>query len=230
MILTKLFIVFVTAYLLGSLSFAIIISKGIYKKDVRQFGSGNAGMTNMLRTFGKKAATFTIIGDALKGVVAVLVARWLFYIPEFAPIATNNIIIGSFSFHVTGEFLLELAMYLAVFGALLGHLYPVFFGFKGGKGMGVIAGSMMATTPITLSLALAIFLAIAFGAKIVSLASIVASISYFFITLLYFKFTGTFSILNLISATILPLIICYSHRANIKRLLNGTEYKFGQKK
>ncbi|MEG1862519.1 MAG: glycerol-3-phosphate 1-O-acyltransferase PlsY [Oscillospiraceae bacterium] len=230
MILPKLFFVLLISYLLGSLSFAIIVSKGIYKKDIRQFGSGNAGMTNILRTFGKKAAALTIIGDVLKGFVSVMIARLLFHIPKYAPQAISDILIGGLSFQVSGEFLLELSMYLAVFGSLLGHLYPVFFGFKGGKGMSVISGSMMATTPITLSIALGIFLAIAFGAKIVSLASIVASVSYFFITLIYFKLTNTFSILNMISATVLPLIILYAHRANIKRLINGTEYKFGKKK
>ena len=76
--LTKWIIIAVEAYLLGSLSFSIIVSKGIYKKDIRSFGSGNAGMTNVLRTFGKKAAALTIAGDVLKGTVAVLIARLLF--------------------------------------------------------------------------------------------------------------------------------------------------------
>lgn len=233
MIFPKLLFVFVISYLLGSLNFGIIISKYIYKKDVRQFGSGNAGMTNMLRTFGKKAAAMTIVGDAAKGVISVLIARYVFsayYGGMYAPQTTVGIALGSASFSVSGEFLYELAMYLAVAGAFLGHLYPIFFGFKGGKGMGVIAGALITTTPITLSIALAIFLIIAFTVKIVSLASIVAAISYFFITLVYFKVTGTFSILNLLASIIFPSVIVYAHRANIKRLLNGTEYKFGQKK
>ena len=225
MVLGKLIFVLLASYLLGSLSFAIIVSKGVYKKDVRQYGSGNAGMTNMLRTFGKKAAILTIVGDVLKGVISVVIARVTF--ASYQTLDTVSIFADT---TVSGEFVFELAMYLAVLGSFLGHLYPIFFKFKGGKGMSVIAGAMITTTPVTLSIALAIFIAIAFGVKIVSLASVTASISYFFITLAYFKITGTFSMLNLISSIVFPLFIVYSHRSNIKRLLNGTEHRFGQKK
>ena len=229
-IFVKLILVFILSYLIGSLSFAIIVSKGLYKKDVREFGSGNAGMTNILRTFGKKAAFLTITGDILKGFLSVVIARMIFTPAGFMPQAVHQVIMLGKTFNFTGEFLLELAMYLAVLGSFLGHLYPVYFGFKGGKGMSVIAGAMMATTPITLTIALLVFLVIAFTFKIVSLASIVSSVSYLFITLIYFKITDSFSALSLMAAIIFPSLIVYAHRENVKRLLNGTEYKFGQKK
>ena len=229
-VFAKWLITFVASYLLGSLSFAIIVSKGIYKKDIRSFGSGNAGMTNILRTFGKKAAALTITGDALKGTISVLVARMLFATNTFLPEATNSFIIFNREFHYSSNLYMEIAIYLAVLGSFLGHLYPCFFQFKGGKGVSVVAGSLIAATPITLCLALSIFLIIAFTTKIVSLSSIIACSSYFFITLIYFWINQTVSIPNLIASFLLPAVIVWSHRANIKRLMNGTEYKFGQDK
>lgn len=222
----KFLSIFIVAYLLGSVSFAILVSKLFFKKDIRSFGSGNAGMTNVLRTFGKKAAAITVAGDALKGTAAVFFARFVFSFPPDMAQGKNAI----FNIEITNYDMLEIAMYLAVLGAFLGHLYPLYFKFKGGKGVSVIAGAMLATTPITLSLALSLFIIIAFASKMVSLASIISSTAYFFITLAYFKITGTFSPLNLMASIIFPSFIVFSHRANIKRLINGTEYKFGQKK
>ncbi len=213
--IVQYFAAFIVAYFLGSLNFGVIISKLVYKKDIRTFGSGNAGMTNMLRTFGKKAAAMTVTGDALKGTIAVLIAR---------DISGYWVMFSSSS---SAE---EFTLYIAVVGAVLGHMYPIFFKFKGGKGMAVVAGAMIAVTPITLLLALSVFLVIAFGVKIVSLASVVSSVSYIFITLIYFYLTQTFSMINLLVAMGLVTMIIYSHRANIKRLINGTEYKFGQPK
>ncbi len=213
-------IAFLIAYLLGSLNFGVIISKLVYKKDIRTFGSGNAGMTNMLRTFGKKAAVLTVTGDALKGVLSTIIARFI----------ADYWVMFSTAAEARASFDQELTLYIAVLGAVLGHMYPLYFKFKGGKGMAVVAGAMIAVTPITLLLALTIFLFIAFGIKIVSLASVVASVSYLLITLVYFYVTNTFSIINLVIGSGLVLMIVYSHRSNIKRLLNGTEYKFGQDK
>lgn len=220
MIYLKLAVVFVVSYLLGSLSFAIIISKGIYKKDIRQFGSGNAGMTNVLRTFGKGAAAMTLAGDALKGALAVFFAK------AFMSHYRSVVMPGGLSY----EFVYDCAVYIAVFGAFIGHLYPVYFGFRGGKGISVACGAMMAATPLCTRAALGIFIIIVIFTRIVSLASIVSSCSYFFITLIAFRITGEFSLPNLVTAVVVPAIIVYAHRANIKRLLNGTEYRFGDKK
>ena len=101
------------AYLLGSLSFSIIVTRLLYHKDIRTFGSGNAGMTNVLRTFGKGAAALTIVGDIGKGILAVLLAKW-----AFGAFTAADPIYGA---------------YIAAFCAVLGHVYPVYFGFKGGK-------------------------------------------------------------------------------------------------
>ena len=218
------------AYLLGSLSFSIIVSKGLYKKDIRTFGSGNAGMTNVLRTFGKKAAALTITGDVLKGTVAVLIARLIFLnspVTEELHYAFN--MFGR-EIYFSNNLNAEIGLYIAVLGAFLGHMFPLYFGFKGGKGVSVIAGSMIAVTPITLLTALGLFFIIVFSTKIVSLGSIIAPPTYIIWTLIQVYITQTVSVPNLVAAVVFPSAIIWSHRTNIRRLLNGTEYKFGQNK
>ena len=226
----KWIIIAIESYLLGSLSFSIIVSKGLYKKDIRTFGSGNAGMTNVLRTFGKKAAALTITGDVLKGTFAVIIARLLF-------INTPVLMIQRYAFTMFGreiffsnQLMMEIGLYIAVLGAVLGHMYPLYFGFKGGKGVSVVAGAMIAVTPITLLIALSIFFVIVFTTKIVSLGSIIAPPTYIIWTLCQVYITQTVSVPNLIAAVLFPSLIVWTHRTNIKRLLNGTEYKFGQNK
>ena len=226
----KWIIIFVQAYLLGSLSFSIIVSKGIYKKDIRTFGSGNAGMTNVLRTFGKKAAALTITGDVLKGTTAVLVARLLFAGTQATMEANFAFNMFSREIYFSNNLYMEIGLDIAVLGAFLGHMFPVYFGFKGGKGVSVIAGSMIAVTPITLLTALMLFFIIVFSTKIVSLGSIIAPPTYIIWTLIQVYITQTVSVPNLIAAVVFPSAIIWSHRTNIKRLLNGTEYKFGQNK
>ncbi len=231
MISLRFMLVFIVSYLLGSISFAIVISKGIYKKDIRDFGSGNAGMTNILRTFGKKAAVLTFAGDTLKGAAAVWFARFIMrdMIIPTAPVATNSLIIFSHEINYTSIEVAETAVFIAVFGAILGHLYPIYFKFKGGKGISVICGSMLAATPITTAISFSLFFLIVFTTRIVSLASILSCCSYPFVTMAYFAITDTFSRPNLIASLFFPLIVIYTHRANIKRLIHGTEYKFGKK-
>ena len=226
----KWIIIFVQAYLLGSLSFSIIVSKGIYKKDIRTFGSGNAGMTNVLRTFGKKAAALTITGDVLKGTTAVLVARLLFAGTQATMEANFAFSMFGREIYFSNNLYMEIGLYIAVLGAFLGHMFPVYFGFKGGKGVSVIAGSMIAVTPITLLTALMLFFIIVFSTKIVSLGSIIAPPTYIIWTHIQVYITQTVSVPNLIAAVVFPSAIIWSHRTNIKRLLNGTEYKFGQNK
>ncbi len=227
----KWVIIAVESYLLGSLSFSIIVSKAMFKKDIRTFGSGNAGMTNILRTFGKKAAALTITGDVLKGTVAVLIARMLFsFDMQFVPEATNCFIMFGKTIYFSGNVYMEIGMYIAVLGAVLGHMFPIFFNFKGGKGVSVVAGAMLAVTPITLLMSLGVFFIIVFSTKIVSLGSIFGPLTYPIWTLGQFYITGRASVPNLVAAVVFPLIIVWAHRTNIKRLLNGTEYKFGQDK
>lgn len=218
------------AYLLGSLSFSIIVTKLLYKKDIRSFGSGNAGMTNVLRTFGKKAAALTITGDVLKGTVSVLFARFMF-------MGTGTTMNLNHAFTMFGRDIvysntlyLEIGLYIAVLGAFLGHTFPLYFGFKGGKGVSVIAGAMLAVTPVKLLLALSIFFIIVFTSKIVSLGSVLAPPTYMIFTLIDVYIKGVVSVPNLIAAVVFPAGLIWTHRTNIKRLLNGTEYKFGQNK
>ena len=226
----KWIIVAVEAYLLGSLSFSIIVSKGLYKQDIRTFGSGNAGMTNILRTFGKKAAALTITGDVLKGTVAVLIARLLFMNEPVLLIHRYAFTLFGREIFFSNQITMEIALYIAVLGAVLGHMFPIYFGFKGGKGVSVVAGSMVAVTPITLLIALTIFFVIVFTTKIVSLGSIFAPLTYPIWTLCQVYITQTVSVPNLVAAILFPSLIVWTHRTNIKRLLNGTEYKFGQNK
>ena len=129
------------AYLLGSIDTGILVSKFIYHDDVRNHGSGAAGMTNMLRTFGKRAAAMTAAGDVLKGVLAVCIGRWLFTF-------------------LSGEtFSAYLGVYLAAILAVVGHLKPLYFGFKGGKGVLVAGGAILAVQPALIPFLLVIFLA-----------------------------------------------------------------------
>ena len=216
MIYLTLALIFLIGYLLGSISFAVVISKIFYKQDIRNFGSGNAGMTNVLRTFGVKAAAATFAGDFLKGTFSVLISKAIMNSAGLAGV--ENI-----------DFFKDLALYIVVAGALIGHLKPVFFGFKGGKGISVAFGSMMAgTPPITLA-AFGVWLVVVALTNYVSLASILAVAGYGLFTFVSFYITGTYSVPHGVAAVVLPAIIIYAHRSNIKRLLNGTERKIGQK-
>ena len=216
MIYLTLALVFTIGYLLGSISFAVVISKIFYKQDIRNFGSGNAGMTNVLRTFGKKAAAATFAGDFFKGVVSVVICNAIMNSQRLAGIEN----IGFFR---------DLALYIAVAGALFGHLKPVFFGFKGGKGISVAFGAMMAGTPPITAAAFGVWLVVVALTKYVSLASILAVAGYTVFTFISFMISGSYSIPHGIAAVILPAIIIYAHRSNIVRLMNGTERKIGEK-
>ncbi|MBQ5327117.1 MAG: glycerol-3-phosphate 1-O-acyltransferase PlsY [Oscillospiraceae bacterium] len=220
MIYRKLAFIFIVSYLIGSLSFAIIISKVFYKKDIRTFGSGNAGMTNMLRTFGKGAAAATFIGDFLKGTVSVVFARMM--MAQYWPIMNMH--------HAEHMFFRDVAVYLAIGGALLGHLKPLYFGFKGGKGISVAFGAMMAAQPLLTSMAFAVWVVVVMASKMVSLASICAVVFFGIATFVNFKITGRFSAPNAFAAVVFPAVIVYAHRSNIQRIMNGTERKLGQKK
>ena len=216
MIYLKLAGIFLIGYFLGSISFAIVISKVFYKQDIRNFGSGNAGMTNVLRTFGIKAAAATFAGDFLKGTVSVLIAKAIMNTVNTAPAPGV-------------DFYKDLAVYIVVSGALLGHLKPVFFGFKGGKGISVAFGSMMAATPPITLAAFAVWGVTVALTKYVSLASILAVAGYTVFTFISFYISGTYSIPHGVAAIVLPAVIIYAHRSNIKRLMAGTERKIGEK-
>ncbi len=199
----------VLGYLLGSINSAIIVSKIVSGKDIRQFGSGNAGMTNVLRTFGKVPAAFTVLGDFSKGIIAVLLARVIFY--------------------YLGITFMDGA-YVAGFAALLGHLFPVYFGFKGGKGVLISAAIILVINPIVFLILLVTFFVTVFISKIVSLSSIVCAVVYPIATFAVLYINKQPLLGSTLFAVLMSLIVIYMHRENIKRLINGTENKFGHKK
>ena len=202
------------AYLLGSVDTGILVSKYLYHDDVRTHGSGAAGMTNMLRTFGKKAAAMTATGDVLKGVLAVCIGRWLFHmLPADAGVSPY------------------LGVYLAAIFAVLGHLYPLYFGFKGGKGVLVAAGAILAIQPVLLPFLAIIFLVCLIPTGMVSLGSVTMAALYPVLTILYGVFRG-YSAADLtvctIGSVIMAAMVIYMHRSNIQRIREGKEYRFGR--
>ena len=193
------------AYLLGSVDTGILVSKYLYHDDVRTHGSGAAGMTNMLRTFGKKAAALTAVGDVLKGVVAVCLGRWLFS---------------------------HLGVYLAAILAVVGHSKPIYFGFKGGKGVLVAAGAILAVQPVLLPVLALIFLACLLPTGMVSLGSITMAAAYPVLTLVYSLLRGLPTqdvVVCTVGAAIVGGMVIWMHRTNIQRIRDGKEYRFGQK-
>ncbi len=194
----------IAAYLIGSLSFAVIVSRAFALPDPHSYGSGNPGATNVLRTGKKLAAALTLAGDCGKGAAAVLLARY------FA--ADYGVDLGGVA--------------LAALAVFLGHLYPVFFHFKGGKGVATALGILCAIN-IWLGLAtLASWLVIVLIFRMVSLASIIAGLFAPFYTALLF---GTASAL-LPGVLAISALLIYRHRENIQRLLAGKESRIGAKK
>lgn len=193
----------IAAYLIGSLSFAVIVSKFYGMDDPRTYGSGNPGATNVLRSGKKKAAALTLLGDALKGLLAVLLARCL---QEPLGLSDNTIA-------------------LVAVAALVGHMWPLFFGFKGGKGVATALGVLLALSWPTALVCAAIWLVMAFGLKISSLAALTATvisplIAYFFMP------HGSW-----VWATVaIAALVLYRHKSNIRNLLEGKESKIGSGK
>jgi len=194
-------------YFLGSINTAILYSKLRYKKDIRNFGSGNAGMTNMLRTFGKGAAAITLVCDLAKTVVAVLLAQL---------VAMG---LGSLSDQLGSEFM-NLTAYTAALFAVTGHCFPIYYKMRGGKGVAAVAAACAVLSPITFLCLLAVFVITVLGTKYVSLASILCM-------LLYPVFLNTIEgagISNIFALCIAALVI-WRHRSNIVRLREGKENK-----
>lgn len=196
-----LILAFLAAYLIGSINSAIIVSKIMLHDDIRKYGSGNAGATNALRTLGKKGAIPVVIGDLLKAVIAILFAK----------------IICSDS---------SLAVYIAGIGVVLGHNFPIYFGFRGGKGILVsLVAILFADPKIGLIAAVSAILIMAIT-KYVSLGSISGAV-IFLVLGLTFRFGDVYFC---IFAAIISLLAIIRHKTNIQRLLNGTESKLSFKK
>lgn len=209
----------VISYLLGSLNSAIIVCKLWKKTDIRTVGSKNAGLTNTFRVFGKGPALVTLAGDLLKGVIAVLLSEWVFSLFKTGlPTASgySTVFVG----YVAGIF------------AILGHIWPVFYGFKGGKGILVSSSILLVIDPITFCIVIPFFALIVILTRYVSVASIIAAIAYPIIT--YFVQTYIMHYdyvwLHVILVCVTSAILISMHKPNIIRLMNGTENKFGKKK
>ena len=189
------------AYLLGSINTSIIASKLMIGDDIRNHGSGNAGATNALRTMGKKGAIIVVIGDVLKTVVAILIAKFILH---------NN----------------PSAVYIAGIGAVLGHNFPLYFKFKGGKGIIVSATVMLFADPVIGIIVMAFALAVMAITRYVSLGSILGAVLFTVLSLI-FKTNNTDFV---VFALMLAILAIYMHKSNIARLFSGTENKLSFKK
>ena len=206
-------IVAIIAYLIGSVNFSILISKKMAGFDVREKGSGNAGTTNMLRSVGKKAAAITLICDILKGVVSIVIA----------------IIVGNIVKNLDRELLLQIAGIAVV----IGHTFPIFFGFKGGKGVATSLGVLLMSNWQIGLICLVFALVLMVLTRMVSLGSCGAAVLFPVLTLFinqrYTVLTeGKSGRVYFVYSVILAIIVLYNHRSNIKRILNGTENKLGK--
>lgn len=189
----------VAAYLLGSLSFATILVKLFLGIDVREHGSGNAGATNVLRTAGRRLAVFTLLLDVLKGSLAVLGMRLLTPDPTW---------------HAT-----------AAAAVILGHVFPVFFGFRGGKGVATAVGAFLCLSPLAVLAVGAVFGLVVWLTRLVSLGSLTAACLLPVVMGLLFRAPDA----DVLAAVANAAFLVFSHRANVKRLLDGTERRLGQK-
>ena len=195
----------ISAYLLGSLNSAIIVSKAKYHDDIRKHGSGNAGLTNMMRVYGKGGAGLTLLGDVLKQAVSVFI----------------------------GFFLLDIhGAYISGIFCMLGHIFPVYYHFKGGKGVLTAATMILIIDPIIFAILFLIFAIVLLITRYVSLSSIIAAFAYPAAVYYASKVrTGKpAEMFDMIFALLVGIIVIYMHRQNIYRLFNNQESKFSFKK
>lgn len=215
-LIIKYILIAVIAYLLGSLNFSIILSEVVKKKDIRDSGSGNAGATNMLRTYGKKAAVGTMIGDILKVALGIIIAfaildvpmKYIFSNPADAAEIQRVMLHKEFA----GLF------------CVLGHIFPLYFKFKGGKGVAACTGMVIIVDWRIALILFVIFIGVILISKWISLGSIVIALLY---PVLIFAFYKNFIIAAV--ALLFTAIVIVAHRENIKRLAKGTENKISIK-
>ncbi|HRI20620.1 MAG TPA: glycerol-3-phosphate 1-O-acyltransferase PlsY [Panacibacter sp.] len=200
--MTELFLI-VLAYLIGSIPTSVWVSKKFYGIDIRNYGSGNAGATNTYRVLGAKCGTFVMIIDMLKGIIATLPPTLLtaYMNDEWA---RTNFMIG-----------LGLA-------AVLGHIFPIWAGFKGGKGVATLFGMIVAIQPLAAVCCVAVFLLVLYLTRFVSLSSMLAGVS-FAIFILYI-FNDDVTLYRVFSVAV-ALLVILTHQKNINRIINGTESK-----
>lgn len=195
----QLYLILVVAYLFGSLSFAIIISKFMKMEDPRSYGSNNAGATNVMRSGNKKAAAFTLLGDLLKGLLVVLIARYLMHGID------------------GGEAIVGICGVLVV----IGHIYPIFFKFKGGKGVATAIGALLGFSPILALLLVVSWFVVFKVSRVSSLAAILATMLSPIYAYIIFGNTSYFG-----ATLMIAVLVIFKHRSNIVRLLKGEEHSF----
>ncbi len=214
MIIAEFYLVALVGYLLGCIPFGLIIGRGKAKVDIRRQGSGKTGAANVLRTTGKKAAFAVATLDLLKGVLAVVFA---------------GIIVGS-DYLLIGEFGLGIlfAQVIAALAAMAGHIWPIFLGFRGGRGVATFFGGLLALCPVAAVFGGEILIIGAGLSGFVSLGSITGAVGAYAILVPLIIING-FPVEYLAYTLIGTLVILYMHRGNIKRLLTGKERRMGEK-
>lgn len=207
--MTAYIVMAIIAYAIGSVNFSVIFSRKFAGFDVREKGSGNAGTTNMLRTVGKKAAIITLVCDILKGVVSILIA----------------ILIGNIAKDVDKAILVQIAGFCAV----LGHTFPIFYEFRGGKGVATCLGILLLTNWQIGLICLTFGVLLIAITRMVSLGSIMAAILYPILTIFIHEnyiVDGNYVIFGIL----LGLFVVFNHRKNLQRIISGTENKISFKK
>ncbi|MEI7566136.1 MAG: glycerol-3-phosphate 1-O-acyltransferase PlsY [Burkholderiaceae bacterium] len=199
------FLLILGAYLLGSISFAVVVSKCMALPDPYTYGSKNPGATNVLRTGNKKAALFTLLGDALKGWLAIAIAR---------------MVLGT---ETSGS--LEWVLSAVIIAVFLGHLFPLFHNFKGGKGVATACGILFGINFFLGLATLSTWLIVAFFTRYSSLAAIAAAL---FAPLYYIFLFGFHPVV--LALVIMCVLLIWRHRSNIQNLMNGSETRIGKKK
>ena len=212
-IIMKFLAILIVGYLLGSIPFGLLIARYFAKVDIRNFGSGKIGTTNVLRTAGKKAATIAFLLDFAKGALAVLFAALIF--------GRNYLVVGNFGLG------LLVAQCLAALAAIAGHNWSIFLGFKGGRGVATFFGGLAALSPVVALFGGQVF-AIGVGlTRFASLGSIAGVVGTYTILIPLTLFNG-FPVEYLVYSLIGTIVIIYMHRDNISRLLAGKERKLGE--
>ena len=201
----------IAAYLIGSINFAVIFSNAFMKQDVRNMGSGNAGTTNVMRNGGFLPGALTFICDALKGFVASYIGYLVFdYLMNFT----------TWSMAIYGAYICGTA-------CMLGHVFPVFYQFKGGKGVATSVGIFAVCCPIAIVIGLIVFAIVTLISKYVSLASIIATVTVVTLSIIFYDVYASIYI-QVFFILVMGAIVILKHSTNIKRLLNGTESKIGK--
>ena len=196
----------VIAYFLGSINFAVIFANAFLKKDVMELGSGNAGTTNVMRTAGFLPGALTFVCDALKGFAACFIGKMLFIhaYPDTIPWIY--------------------VAYMCGVACMLGHIFPIFFGFKGGKGVATSVGIFAVCCPIAIVIGLTVFALMVLLTKIVSLSSLIATVTVISLSIVFYNFDANIALPAVLSIS-MGAIVFLKHKDNIKRLVKGEEKK-----